>query len=158
MTSSPLWSTYTTGTVDDFLVGDEHLLIELAPRPRTLWYAAEETKYADLVDTTNNSLISFGHSVTSATGESGRSSGLTLNFDAGTATLCSSPDPTKGREQGYVEIPVGPRDGPAKKVEEPGAWETAIRIRKVEVYSGPEGVPVNLTVRRAIRRSARKGK
>lgn len=151
MTSSPLWSIYKTGEIDDFLVSDRHLLLELAPRPRALWYAVKQTKYADLVDTTDDALISFGHSATRTAGGSARSSGLTLDFDAGVATLCSLPSQAKGQEQGYMEISVGPRDGPTKKVDNPGAWETAVRIQKIEVYSGLAGVPEGLTVRRASR-------
>lgn len=144
MTSSPLWSIYKTGEVDDFLVGDEHLLLELAPRPRALWYAGEQTKYADLVDTTKDAVIRFGQSAT-------RPSGLNLNLDTGVATLCSLPGQAKGREQGYVEIPVGRRDGPIEKVDQPGAWETAVRIQKIEVYSGPGGVLEGLSIRRPSR-------
>lgn len=151
ITSSPLWSIYRTGKIDDFLVDDTHLLLELAPRPRILWYAAEQTKYADLVDTTDDALISFGHSATPTADGPARSSGLTLNLNAGVATLCSLPGWTKGPAQGYVEIPVGPRNGPPKKVDEPGEWETTVRIQKVEVYSGLGGVPESLTVRRASR-------
>lgn len=151
MTSSPLWSIYKTGEIDDFLVGDEYLLLELAPWPRALWYACERTKYADLVDTTDRASICFGQSATRTAGGLARPSDLELNLDTGVAILYSLPGQAKGRQQGYVEIPVGRRDGPTKKVDSPGAWETAVRIRKIEVYSEPGGVLDGLSIRRPSR-------
>lgn len=151
MTSSPLWSIYKTGEIDDFLVGDEHVLLELAPRPRALWYVGERTKYADLVDTSEDAVICFGQSTTRTAGGSARPSGLRLNLDIGVATLCSVPGQAEGQEQGYVEVVVGRRDRPIKKVDTPGAWETAVCIRKIEVYSGPEGVAEGLDIRRSSR-------
>lgn len=152
MTSSPLWCVYKTGAIDDFLVGDAHLLLELAPRPRVLWYADAQTKYADLVDTTDDASIFFRRSATgTAGGGSARTpSGLDIDLNDGVATLRSSPRQTKEREQGYVEVSVGRRGEPTTKVvDKPAAWESTVRIQKVEVYSGSGGVLQCLSVRRS---------
>jgi hypothetical protein len=146
-TSSPLWCTYQTGGIDDFAVGNAHLLLQLMPEPRALWYPAAQTKYVDLVNTANNESISFGH-VADLTDSSIRSSGLTVNLEACLATLSSSPHQGGGPEQGYLEIPVGPSKGPAKMLDNAQAWETTISVRKVEVYTAPDGVLVGLAVTR----------
>lgn len=161
MTSSPLWCRYKTGAINDFIVDDTHFLLELAPCPRILWYKSsstkQPTKFADLVDTSDGSSISFGHrarqSTATATNGSIQDSGLTLDLDAGAATLSSTPN-SSARQQ-YVEIPIGPRDGPLKKVENPQSWTTVVKIERIEVYSGPDGVPCTLSIRRRPRRQTR---
>lgn len=165
MASSPLWCTYKTGEIDDFFVDGMHSLLELAPRPRVLRYrAAVKTTFANLVDAPGgDAVISFGlrqpHDALPAAGRTSAgsatrgasASGLILDFNAGVATLCSVPD-----SQGYVEIPAGPYAKSPKQVAYPEAWTTTICIQKVEVYTGPDGVSVDLSVARSSRHSSRR--
>ncbi|OAA58009.1 hypothetical protein SPI_06894 [Niveomyces insectorum RCEF 264] len=136
MTSSPLWCTYETGHIDDFLVDDMHVLLEMALRPRVLRYrASARTTYSDLVDIPGDAFLSFGlcqpHDATAPAGRTAAgsaawgagASGLVLDCNAGVATLCSVP-----HSQGYVDIPAGPCAKPLKQVASPKAWTTTIRI------------------------------
>lgn len=148
LTSSPLWCTFETGETTDFLVGEAHVLLELAPRPHALWWGTKQTKFADLVSAADDDTsISFGRAVADPDSPA-CSSGLKLDFGAGVATLCSSPRHRERREDGYVEIVVGPSNGPAKQLYGTQAWQTAVRMQKVEVYSMPGGGSENLAVGR----------
>jgi hypothetical protein len=150
ITSSPLWCTYQTGRIDDFHVGDGHLLLQLVPQPRALWYPTAQNKYVDIVNTVENASISFGR-VTAITNNSIRSSGFTVNFEACLAMLSSYIHQDGGSEQGYIEIPIGPSTGPANMLNTGQAWETTISVRKVEVYTAPDGVLAGLAADRPIR-------
>lgn len=87
VTSSSLWQADSEGGRSDFLVDDEHYLLELAPQPRTLWSRAKRTKYVDLVDMSNEDSTTFGV----ASGGTGSQTGLGMDFSVGIATLLSSP-------------------------------------------------------------------
>lgn len=152
LTSSPLWCTYKTGKIDDFFVDKEHLLVQLWPQPRALWYSNQQqtgfkdlARFADLVDTTDKT-ISLRAPVDGGQG----ASGITMDFESGIVTLASA-----SSERGYVEIPVGPSEVPLEKLDGAQAWETVVRMQSVEVYSSPGGVAVGLAVKRPMRRSPR---
>lgn len=147
VTSSPLWTSHSNRT-DDYLVDTQHLLFQLAPRPRALWYTStnKSTKYAELVSTESDGVISFTNDVDVYD----TASGLTIDFNAGIACLRNAAD----TKEGYVEIALGPHADPQRVV--PAAtWESKMAIDKIEVYDGNGGVYEDLIVERPKRHSTR---
>lgn len=140
VTHSPPWSIHSDRT-DDYLVEDQHLLLELAPRPREVWYTStnKNTKYVDLVCTDDDGVISF----TSDVDVYGTASGLTIDFTAGIAALRSVAD----TEERYVEIALGPHAEPQRLT--PAAdWESKMVIDRIEVYDASRGVYEDAIVER----------
>lgn len=151
MAASPVWCTYATGARSDFFVDDTHVLLEMAPRPRVLRYRGAATAtLAELVAAPGDGALSFG-AVRQPNGDARTSSGLVLDFPACVATLCSVPEDSHG----YAEIAPGPSAEAPNQVTPPAAWTTTMRIRTIEVYTGPDGVPVDLGVTRGTRQSTR---
>lgn len=133
LTSSPPWCRYSEGMMD-YLVGTEHVILQLAPQARVLWCPHEHAKYVDMLHLTADS-ISFGLSRHSPTTDSG----FVMNFGSGLLTLCSS-----GKaDDGYVEIEIGPV-GSARPKSEPQVWQTVANIEKVELYNVSGGVREDL--------------
>ena len=130
------------------MVDTQHLLLELAPRRRVLWYtsANKNTRYADIVSTDTDGIISFTNDV------DGRdsASGLTIDFSAGVASLRNAAD----TKEGYVEIALGPHDKP-QRIVPTATWESKMAIDKIEVYDGNGEVYEALIVERPKRRSTR---
>ncbi|QIX00968.1 hypothetical protein AMS68_006485 [Peltaster fructicola] len=109
------------GYVDGFLVGEEHLILELAPVARALWFSQSETHYDDLVHITDDGL-SFGTALT----------GLTIDLHTGTAVLTSDK-----HSQSYVQVAVGPAEAPLKPLEDPLPFRTEIQVGRIETYDLP---------------------
>ncbi len=147
ITSSPLWCLYKTGKRDNFLVGEAHMLIELAPQPRILWHCAKDIKYADIIDITVQDEIRFRDHGTNSVDATASSSGLCLNFNTSLATLNSAQPDVGKHKSGYVELSVGPHHGPPRTLDGPQAWSTVVRMKRIEVYNNNKGVSVGLSVR-----------
>jgi hypothetical protein len=149
LTSSPLWCTFQgSGQTLDFLAGDKHLILELAPHPRALWCLNERAKYSDIVDVASET-ISFGRREDDAV----PSLGFALDFTAGTATLVHTlhRDGKDVEPKEYVEIDVGPSKsdpGSPRILERAEGWQERIQVQKVEVYNLPGGVAEDWTVER----------
>lgn len=150
VTSSPLWAIRPNKT-DDYLVDTRHLMVELAPRPRALWYSStnKNIKYTDIVDTESDGVISF----TNGMDAHDTASGLTIDFNVGVASLRSAAE----TEEGYVEIALGPHAKP-RRVAPAATWESKMAVDKIEVYDGNRGVYEDLIVERPKRRSTRHGR
>jgi len=151
MTKSPLWCNYKTGKINDFFVGDGHVLLELAPKARALWCSHPSTKFADLVGIHDSHTLSFGRSTTAPGDSQDTGSGLHIDFEAGVVSLRHAPSNTENREGDYVEVDVGPQGGPPRKLDRVQPWETVIHLRKIEVYSFPNGVENGLGTARSVR-------
>lgn len=149
--SSPLWCRYTTGAIDDFYVDDEHLLFEITLHPRVMQFRPQgKTKFADIVNVSKQSALSFG---TVQTGHTTRKiaptavSGLTLNLESRTATMSSAAN--AGTDHvGYVELPAGQHTTPPTSLETATPWTSSISVTKIDVYDGEFGVISGLCVKR----------
>ncbi len=119
ITSSPLWCNFKTGRRGDFFVGEAHVLMELAPQPRILWYSTKDSQYSDIVDILVHDEIRFTDHATDAVSATAPSSGLSLNFNTGLATLNSAQPEDSRQMSGYVGLSVGPHNGPPSTVDNP---------------------------------------
>lgn len=132
ITSSPLWCTYKNGKVDDFFVGESHLLVQLTPQARMLKHTKTKAKYTDVVDIAQTGQLIFGRTPSS--------SGLTLDFETGVAILSSS-DAESGE---YMEIPVRGEEASSRTLHRARTWKTTARMDSVEVYTLARGVADDL--------------
>lgn len=141
LTSSPLWRKYLTGKEDDFLIDDDHLLLEISPQPRMLCYHGAGTKFREIV-VTGDSHLSFGEA-----GADKEWPGLSIKYQTGLATLSTLSSSETAAEFGYKEIHVG-HEKAAERPSRNQARETHLRMSKIEVYNQEAGVLVGLAVAR----------
>ncbi|KAH9827285.1 hypothetical protein Tdes44962_MAKER09755 [Teratosphaeria destructans] len=118
----------------------------MAPRAQGLQYANAEARFRDIVEIAGAAL-SFGGPLNEDT----TSSGLTLDFAEGTATMVCPPGRPgqSGRRETYIGIEAGPpkrapgRSGVSEAEE---GWREMMRMQRVEVYNVPGGVAEDLEV------------
>lgn len=140
MSTAPFWTAGKLGQhVSEVChTGDCHLLVDLTPQPRALWYNHGRTLYKDLIRVNQDRGFSYGCPVEDVDGTS-RFSGLKFDLRTNTATLCSDPLQSEKNYREYIEIELD--QGFPKRVKVPKTWKTEIQVEKVEVFRYKEGIP-----------------